>query len=71
MKPEPIECSICGEMIEPVWDCGTWLSNAAGPILIKDPESGEYEAVGGKVHATCMEHAALWRRIKAIEEKLK
>ncbi len=67
-KPAPIKCSICGEMIEPVLDGMDWLSGAAGPIMVSGID-GNYKSVGGKFHPKCFEHAAIWKRIRAIEDE--
>jgi hypothetical protein len=69
-KPNPIECSICGEPIEPFIDCGEWHSEATR-VFILDDSSREYVPTGGPFHVGCMEHAALWHRIVALEKEVK
>ena len=66
-KPKPIECSICGEMIEPFFDSGQWCAGAAGPLMVSN-EMGEYKPVGGQFHMKCLEHEALWARIRKLEK---
>jgi len=66
-KPKAVKCSICGEMIEPFLDCGEWRSGAAGPVMLHD-NNGKLKPVGGRFHMECFEHAALWKRIRALED---
>ena len=66
-KPDPIECSICGEMIEPFWDSGRWCFGA-GAISLPN-EDGTFTPVPGQFHHSCFEHADLWKRIRALEKK--
>jgi len=66
-KPDPVECSICGEMIEPFWDGeeGMWRRPT---ISIVSPET--MKEIGGPFHAKCMDHAKLYKRIQALENKV-
>jgi len=63
-KPEPIPCSICGEMIEPFYDSGHWCFGSAS---IVDEKTGK---AGGPFHFECMKDARLWKRIRAIEAEI-
>ena len=67
-KPDPIECTLCGEMIEPFLDGMDWRTGAAGPLMVSDM-NGKWKPVGGKLHEECFEHAAIWKRIRALEGK--
>ena len=64
-KPKPVECSICGEMIEPFYDSGQWVTQAASLML--PVGDGKLESSPDRFHMECMEHAALWKRIRALE----
>jgi hypothetical protein len=65
-KPDSVECSICGEMIEPFLDGHTWCYAAA---QMMDWET--MEPLPGRFHYRCAEHGDLWKRLRALEERCK
>ena len=72
-KPKAVECTVCGEMIEPYWDGyeGMWRMNCI--TIVATEINGAWEPLSSPkpMHGECSGHERIWNRIRAIEGKLK
>jgi len=64
-KPDPVPCSICGEMIEPYIDSGKWVwsSHLVSVMWLSEETYSVF-------HRDCAKHAKMIKRIIKLEKRL-
>lgn len=64
LKPKPrppdMACPLCGETIAPYQDGDRWVFSGFGAVML----------AGYPYHQECLGQSKLWKRVKAMENKL-